>query len=91
MSVRCQHLLVKWKGSRNPVSRRTNKGTDDVSEEAAKAELDKYLTRAKAGEDFGALCNERSDCGSYASNGDLGFFSKGQMQKPFEEATFALQ
>eukprot|EP00450_Noctiluca_scintillans_P010204 CAMPEP_0194501458 /NCGR_PEP_ID=MMETSP0253-20130528/22693_1 /TAXON_ID=2966 /ORGANISM="Noctiluca scintillans" /LENGTH=48 /DNA_ID= /DNA_START= /DNA_END= /DNA_ORIENTATION= len=41
--MRCRHLLVKFQGSRNPVSRRTNQSTANVTAEAAQAELQKYL------------------------------------------------
>ncbi len=40
---------------------------------------------------FAEACQARSDCGSFAQGGDLNFFGPGQMQKPFEEASFALK
>jgi len=49
------------------------------------------LARVRAGEDFATLAKTYSqDTGTAANGGDLGFFSRGRMVKPFEEAAFNL-
>ncbi len=53
------------------------------------AEAKDILERLKKGEDFAALAKEKSK-DSNAEGGDLGFFTRGQMLKPFEDAAFAL-
>ncbi|HEX8846277.1 MAG TPA: peptidylprolyl isomerase [Pyrinomonadaceae bacterium] len=70
---------------------------------ATDAEVDAYvakirgkaedvLRRARAGEDFSKLAAEFStDPGSKTRGGDLGWFGRGQMIKPFEDAAFGLQ
>ena len=40
---------------------------------------------------FEDLATEFSDCSSAKRGGDLGPFGRGQMQKPFEDATYALK
>lgn len=44
-----------------------------------------------AGGSFAALAQESSTCPSGKQGGDLGFFNRGQMVKPFEDATYSLQ
>lgn len=50
------------------------------------------LEQIKKGEKFGKLAKELSiDSGSAKKDGNLGYFTKGMMVKPFEEAAFKLQ
>jgi parvulin-like peptidyl-prolyl isomerase len=98
-SVRAAHLLIKHTGSRNPVSRRTNK-TITTPPEMAYQELQQYEQSIlqqvnNEGVDLASIfrqyASDRSDCSSYQHGGDLGEFTRGQMQQPFEEAAFALR
>ncbi|MHB9034651.1 MAG: peptidylprolyl isomerase [Anaerolineae bacterium] len=56
-----------------------------------KDEAEAALTRIKAGEDFATLASDLSiDTGSKANGGDLGWFPRGVMLKPFEDVAFSL-
>lgn len=60
------------------------------SKEAARNKMNEIQTELQSGADFADLAKRYSEDGSAAQGGDLGFFSQGQMVKPFEEAVFAL-
>ena len=90
--VRASHVLLKHKGSRNPVSRRTGKSTVSVSREEAGTALSKILEDIKSGRtSFAEAAKQYSDCGSFKEGGDLGLFGPGEMMKPFDDATRALK
>ncbi|KAM6229504.1 peptidyl-prolyl cis-trans isomerase NIMA-interacting 1 isoform 1-T1 [Spheniscus humboldti] len=88
--VRCSHLLVKHNQSRRPSSWRQEKITRTKDE--ALELINGYIQKIKSGEeDFESLASQFSDCSSAKAGGDLGAFGRGQMQKPFEDASFALR
>ena len=58
---------------------------------AARKKLKEVQKKLGQGEDFETLAKEYSEGPSAAKGGDLGYFSRGQMVPPFEEAAFALK
>lgn len=87
--VRAKHILLKHSGSRNPVDSYRNVRVTRSQDEALQGILS-IKARLNAGEDFDTIANQVSECRSAERGGDLGKFGRGQMQKPFEDATFAL-
>ncbi|KAI9269355.1 peptidyl-prolyl cis-trans isomerase pin1 [Sporodiniella umbellata] len=88
--VRASHLLIKSKDSRRPSSWKEEHITR--SKEEALQILMAFQQKIESGQEtLSALATNQSDCSSAKRGGDLGYFERGQMQKPFEEATFALQ
>lgn len=49
-----------------------------------------FLAQIKAGADFAKIAAAESHCSSAKRGGDLGVFTRGQMQPAFEDAAFAL-
>jgi len=50
----------------------------------------KLYEQIKGGKGFAEVAMEYSSCPSGRNGGDLGFFPKGVMVKPFEDAAFSL-
>jgi peptidyl-prolyl cis-trans isomerase D len=78
--VRASHILFK-------VDRNADADTAQQIKEKAMS----VLERVKAGEDFAALAAEFGEDGTSTKGGDLGFFERGNMVKPFEEAAFGAE
>ena len=93
MSVACAHILIKYNGSRNPRSWRDPQGarimkTTLEEAQAQMASIRQDIVDGKV--TFYAVAQQISDCGSAQNQGQLGHFTRGQMQKQFEDAAFAL-
>ncbi len=80
--VRARHILIKVDPAAKP-----------EEEEQAKARAEEILRQVKAeGADFAQIAKEVSeDPSSAQQGGDLGYFGRGAMVKPFEEMAFTLQ
>lgn len=78
--IQASHILIKV-------------DPDAMEEDKAKAraKLEKIRKKLKQGGDFAAFAGESSECPSKAKGGDLGYFGRGQMVKPFEDAAFSLK
>jgi peptidyl-prolyl cis-trans isomerase C len=63
-----------------------------LTKEEAKVKAQSILDRVKKGEDFAKLAEQYSDDpGSKIKGGDLGYFSRGTMVAPFDQAAFSLK
>jgi peptidyl-prolyl cis-trans isomerase SurA len=70
----------------------TGPNPDDQQKLAeAKAKADDIMNRLRAGGDFTQLARSFSDGTTAAQGGDLGQYKRGQLDKVFEEKTFALK
>lgn len=67
-------------------------GADQPARDSVRAELEDIRRRVLEGADFAALARQHSqDPGTAPTGGDLGYFARGDMVAPFEEAAMALE
>lgn len=78
--VKASHILIK-----------VDPKADTLKKAEARKKIEEIQKKLKAGGDFAALAKENSQCPSSSKGGDLGYFSRGQMVKPFEDAAFSLK
>lgn len=80
-TIKARHVLLRVPADGTPAQR------DSVMKLAQS-----IRDRARRGEDFAGLAKQYSqEPGAAQSGGDLGFFGRGQMVAPFEQAAFALK
>ena len=77
--VRARHILIKLQPQ-----------ADDEKRDAAIKLLTEIRQNIGSVADFESLAREKSEDSSAARGGDLGYFQRGQMVKPFEQAAFDL-
>lgn len=79
--IKARHILLRVPADATPAER-----------DSVRAFAESLREQAMGGADFAALATEYSqDPGTAVRGGDLGFFGRGRMVAPFEEAAFALQ
>jgi peptidyl-prolyl cis-trans isomerase C len=78
--IKASHILIKVEPT-----------ADDSAKAAARKKIEGVRKQLSAGDDFAELAKEYSEGPSGPKGGDLGYFSRGQMVKPFEEAAFSMQ
>ena len=78
--VKASHILIKADEKAAPEEK-----------QKAKEKIEALRARAMSGEDFAKLAKENSEDGSAPNGGDLGYFRKGDMVKPFEDTAFSME
>jgi peptidyl-prolyl cis-trans isomerase D len=74
--AKASHILIKWENE------------TDAAKKTAKEKARKILGEIKGGASFAAKAREFGTDGTASRGGDLGWFSSGQMVKPFQKAVF---
>lgn len=75
-NARASHILIRWEDE-TPEAKRT-----------AREQAQQILNDLKAGANFAQKAAEFGTDGTSSRGGDLGYFTSGQMVKPFENAVF---
>jgi len=78
--VKASHILIK-----------VDPTADDTTKAAARKKVEDLQQKLKDGGDFAELAKENSEGPSNVRGGDLGYFKRGQMVKPFEDAAFSMK
>ena len=82
--VKASHILISWEGTKVPNKK------EKRTKEQAKAKAEGLLAQAQANPGmFMMLAITNSDDSSAQQGGDLGYFSQGQMVKPFNDFVFS--
>lgn len=78
--VKASHILIKVEPT-----------ADDATKAAARKKVEELQQKLKDGGDFAELAKENSEGPSNARGGDLGYFKRGQMVKPFEDVAYSMK
>jgi len=93
--IRCRHILVKHNESRSTVDKARGKPVTRTKFEAENKVRDLLAQVLEDKTQFAVLARQHSECSSALKggeqSGDLGWFSRGKMQKPFEDEAFNLE
>ena len=78
--VKASHILIKVEPT-----------ADDATKATARKKVEDLQQKLKDGGDFAELAKENSEGPSNARGGDLGYFKRGQMVKPFEDVAYSMK
>ena len=78
--VKASHILIK-----------VDEGAPEEKKAEARKKIQDIQKKVQKGEDFAALAKTYSEGPSAPKGGDLDYFGRGQMVKPFEDVAFSLK
>lgn len=78
--VKASHILIK-----------VDPAADDATKAAARKKIEDLQQKLKSGGDFAELAKENSEGPSNVRGGDLGYFKREEMVKPFADAAYSMK